>query len=118
MLQTPETFRLAVTDKAVEKIKEFMAKDGKDKPNLALRLYIAGGGCSGFRYGMAFDDKTNGDDRVVESNGVKLVVDAESARMIDGSEIDYVENVMGSGFMVNNPNATETCGCGQSFKGH
>jgi iron-sulfur cluster assembly accessory protein len=86
-----------------------------EEKDSALRLYVSGGGCSGFQYGLAFDKK-NDDDTLIESHGVKVIVDQESAKYLDGSEIDYEESVMGEGFKVNNPNATETCGCGHSFK--
>lgn len=89
-----------------------MEKQGKE--NVALRLYVSGGGCRGFQYGLAFDQKNEG-DRVIEVQGVRVLVDEQSAPYLDGSEIDYVESVMGEGFQVNNPNATETCGCGRSF---
>lgn len=113
MLHSPETFKLTITKKAAERVKAAMEKQGKS--DTALRLYIAGGGCSGFQYGLAFD-KQNGDDLVIEEYGVKVLVDNQSAQYVDGSEIDYEESVMGEGFRVNNPNATETCGCGHSFK--
>jgi len=113
LLQSPRALQISVTKKAAEKIKAALGKQGKT--NSALRLYVSGGGCSGFQYGLAFDQK-NGEDHVIESNGVGIIVDQESAKYLDGSEIDYVESVMGEGFKVNNPNATETCGCGHSFK--
>jgi iron-sulfur cluster assembly protein len=105
--------KITITEKAAEKVKAAMEKQGKK--DAALRLYVSGGGCSGFQYGLAFDEK-NGGDHVIESRGVTVVVDGDSAQYLDGSEVDYVESVMGEGFMVNNPNATETCGCGHSFK--
>lgn len=113
MLQTPNTLKITLTEKAAEKAKAAMAKQGK--ADTALRLYVSGGGCSGFQYGLAFDEKKD-NDQVVDAHGVKLLVDEESARYIDGSEIDYVESVMGEGFKVSNPNAIESCGCGHSFK--
>lgn len=82
---------------------------------MALRIYITGGGCSGYRYGMALDENVYDDDVVVESGGVRIVIDSFSAPFIEGSEIDYIEDVMGSGFAINNPNVTSTCGCGHSF---
>jgi len=112
LLQSPGTLRISITEKAAEKVKVAMEKQGKDS---ALRLYVSGGGCSGFQYGLAFDHK-NDDDHLIESHGVRVIVDQESAKYLDGSEIDYEESVMGEGFRVNNPNATETCGCGHSFK--
>ena len=113
VLQPPNTVRISITEKAAEKVKVAMEKQGK--ADAALRLYVSGGGCSGFQYGLAFDKKNDGDN-VIESHGVKVLVDQESAKYLDGSEIDYEESVMGEGFKVNNPNATETCGCGHSFK--
>ena len=113
LLQSPDAVRISITEKAAEKVRSAMEKQGKS--DVALRLYVSGGGCSGFQYGLAFDRK-NDDDNVIESHGVKVIVDQESAKYLDGSEIDYEESVMGEGFKVNNPNATETCGCGHSFK--
>ena len=113
MLRPPETFKLAITEKAAGKVREAMEKQGKN--DAGLRLSVLGGGCSGFQYGLAFDKK-NDSDHVIEAYGVKVLVDEQSAQYVDGSEIDYVESVMGEGFMVNNPNAVETCGCGHSFK--
>lgn len=102
-----------MTEKAAEKVKAAMSKQGKN--DAALRIYVSGGGCSGFQYGLAIDEQADG-DHVVEAHGVKLLVDEQSAQYLEGSEVDYVETVMGEGFRVNNPNATETCGCGHSFK--
>jgi iron-sulfur cluster assembly protein len=113
MLHSPSTLKISLTEKAAEKVKAAIEKQGKK--DMALRLYVSGGGCSGFQYGLAFDDANDG-DHVVEAYGVKLVVDDQSAQYLDGSEVDYVESVIGEGFTVNNPNATETCGCGHSFK--
>ena len=113
MLQSPSTLKISLTDKAAEKVKAAMEKQGKK--DSGLRLYVSGGGCSGFQYGLAFDQKNEG-DRVIEAHGVQVLVDEQSAPYLDGSEVDYVESVMGEGFQVSNPNATETCGCGHSFK--
>ena len=113
MLQSPKQIKLTLTEKAAEKVKSTMGKQGK--PNSGLRLFVSGGGCSGFQYGLAFDEKNEG-DQIVESHGVNILVDGQSAEYVDGSEIDYVESVMGEGFQVNNPNAVETCECGHSFK--
>lgn len=113
MLQSRKTLNIRLTDKAAEKVKASMEKQGKK--DSGLRLYVSGGGCSGFQYGLTFDER-NESDHVVESRGVNILVDEQSAQYLDGSEIDYVESVMGEGFMVNNPNAVETCGCGHSFK--
>ena len=113
LLHPPEALNLTVTEKAAAKVKEAITKEGKK--DAILRLYVSGGGCSGFQYGLAFDSKKD-DDCVVENHGVKVLVDSESAKYVEGAEIDYVESVMGEGFKINNPNATETCGCGHSFK--
>ncbi len=113
MLHSPDTLKIALSEKAAEKIKAVMLKQGK--PDAGLRLYVSGGGCSGFQYGLAFDKESDG-DHVIEAHGVKLLVDEQSAQYVEGAEVDYVESVMGEGFKVNNPNATETCGCGHSFK--
>jgi len=113
MLHSPSTLQITLTDKAAVKVKAAMEKQGKQ--GAGLRLSVLGGGCSGFQYGLAFDQK-KGDDHIIQSQGVTLLVDEQSAHYVDGSEIDYVESVMGEGFMVNNPNAVETCGCGHSFR--
>ena len=113
MLHSQSTLKVTMTEKAAEKVK--LAIQKQEKPKAGLRLYVAGGGCSGFQYGLAFDDKNDG-DHIIESHGVTLLVDEQSAQYLEGSEVDYVESVMGEGFQVNNPNATETCGCGHSFK--
>jgi len=113
MLHLPDALNLTITEKAAGKVKEAMGKEGKT--DATLRLYVSGGGCSGFQYGLAFDQKKD-DDCVIEKHGVKVLVDVESAKYVEGAEIDYVESVMGEGFKINNPNATETCGCGHSFK--
>ncbi len=105
--------QVTVTERAAQKIKEIIQNEGNDK--LALRIFITGGGCSGFRYGMALDENTYEDDLVITKNDVKIVIDQFSATFLNGSTIDYVENVMGSGFMIDNPNVVSTCGCGQSF---
>jgi iron-sulfur cluster assembly protein len=113
MLHSPSTLRISLTEKAAEKVKAAIEKQGKK--DAGLRLYVSGGGCSGFQYGLAFGEQSDG-DQVIDSHGVKILVDEQSAQYVDGSEVDYVESVMGEGFKVNNPNATETCGCGHSFK--
>ena len=107
-------FQISLTDNAVGKLKDLIAKNGTAEDTY-LRMYVAGGGCSGFRYGLALDDKLHEGDEVVQANGVKVVIDPTSKEYLDGSSVDYVETVAGSGFMVNNPNNWSTCGCGQSF---
>jgi iron-sulfur cluster insertion protein len=104
---------LVFTDKAASKVKKLLAEE--NNPNLNLRVYITGGGCAGFSYGFNFDEKIQEDDTTVENDGVKLLVDAMSIQYLLGSQIDYVEGLEGSRFVVNNPNATTTCGCGSSF---
>ncbi|MEM3096967.1 MAG: iron-sulfur cluster insertion protein ErpA [Nitrososphaerota archaeon] len=105
--------KLVITEKAANKIRELTQSE--NNTDLALRIYITGGGCSGYRYGMALDDKVYEDDVTVSMHGVKVVVDSFSASFLEGSTIDYVEDVMGSGFVINNPNVVSTCGCGHSF---
>jgi len=105
---------LTITPEAAEKVHTLVAAD--DRPDLALRLFITSGGCSGFNYGMAMDDEIREDDSLSESNGVRIVVDADSMPYVDGAEIHYVDGLMGAGFVVNNPNAVSSCGCGQSFQ--
>ena len=104
---------ITVTPKAAEKVKEFMKQEGKD--DLFLRVYVSGGGCSGLSYGMGFEEKSDEDDTVIEEHGVKLLVDSYSSRHLKGTEIDYIESLMGAGFKINNPNVTKSCSCGHSF---
>jgi iron-sulfur cluster assembly accessory protein len=104
---------VTITHKAAEKVAEFMKQEGNT--GLYLRVYVSGGGCSGLSYGMGFEDKKDEDDRVVEQNGVKLLVDSYSQRQLKGANIDYIEGLMGSGFKINNPNMTKSCSCGHSF---
>lgn len=104
---------LTLTEKAVQKAKEFMAQEGKAE--VALRVYVAGGGCAGLTYGLALEDAPGEDDIVHVENGVKIVVDPFSARYLKGCVVDYVESLMGSGFKIDNPNATSSCACGHSF---
>jgi iron-sulfur cluster assembly protein len=104
---------VTLTPKATEMVQGILAKE--DNENLALRVYVAGGGCSGLQYGMALDEAME-DDTLVSYGGIRVVVDSESLRFIQGAEIDYVESLMGAGFTVNNPNAVSSCGCGHSFQ--
>lgn len=103
---------ITITEFAAGKVKDLM---GDENPNARLRVYVKGGGCSGFSYGMVFDEKTAEDDTILEYNGVKLTVDSQSAPLLQGAEIDYTDGLQGSGFQVKNPNAKSTCGCGSSF---
>ena len=106
---------ITVTEAAAGKIRELLAEEGKTESG--LRVFVQGGGCSGFQYGLMIDEG-EGDtttDSVIESNGVKLLVDPISARYLTGAEVDFVDNITGGGFTIKNPNAKSTCGCGSSF---
>lgn len=104
---------IVFSERAATKVRELRDEEGN--PALKLRLYITGGGCSGFSYGFTFDEHVNEDDTRVERDDVTLLVDAMSIQYLQGSEVDYEQGLMGSRFVVNNPNATATCGCGSSF---
>jgi len=101
------------TSRAASKVRQLISDEGNDA--LKLRVFVTGGGCSGFSYGFTFDDSENEDDTVVRQEGVALLIDPMSYQYLVGAEIDYRENLMGSRFLVNNPNAQSTCGCGSSF---
>jgi iron-sulfur cluster assembly protein len=105
---------VSMTSRAADKLKEIITKQGRD--DLALRVYVTPGGCSGFSYGMTFAEGREEDDTLIEQDGVRIVVDPMSAMYIKGSEIDFVDALMGGGFALRNPNAVSSCGCGQSFK--
>lgn len=111
---TTETQLVTITEAAVEKAKALL--EARDLPEGALRVFVAGGGCSGYQYGMALARSTEADDLILEQGGVRIVVDPESAQYLDGAEIDYVDEVMKSGFSIYNPNATKSCACGSSFQ--
>jgi len=104
---------ITLTEKASEKVKELMTAEKKE--GFGLRVYVEGGGCSGFQYGMAFEAEANEEDDVLELFGVKIMIDPYSAPMLTGTEIDYNDSLQGAGFDIKNPNAKSTCGCGQSF---
>ena len=104
---------LEFTEAAANKVKHLIADE--DNPNLKLRVYITGGGCSGFQYGFTFDDQVNEGDMTIEKQGVGLVVDPMSLQYLVGGSVDYTEGLEGSRFIVTNPNAKSTCGCGSSF---
>jgi iron-sulfur cluster insertion protein len=104
---------LNFTDSAAAKVKELIAEEGN--PALKLRVFVSGGGCSGFQYGFTFDDAVNEGDTTVEKNGVTLLIDPMSFQYLVGAEIDYTEGLEGAQFVIRNPNATTTCGCGSSF---
>ncbi len=101
------------TDSAAEKVGALIAEE--DNNNLKLRVYVSGGGCSGFQYGFTFDEEVNEDDTCVEKSGVTVLVDSMSIQYLTGAEIDYKEDLNGAQFVIRNPNATTTCGCGSSF---
>ncbi|WP_248927806.1 HesB/IscA family protein [Paenibacillus hamazuiensis] len=105
---------ITVSEAASDKIKEMIAAE--ETPNLFLRLGVKGGGCSGLSYSMGFDDNESENDLVLETNGLKVVVDKESALVLNGVEIDFKDTGMGGGFTIHNPNAIATCGCGSSFR--
>ena len=110
---TPTDNPLLFTDSAALKVKELLEEE--DNPNLMLRVFISGGGCSGFQYGFTFDEATSDGDTVVENHGVKLLIDPMSFQYLVGAEIDYTEGLEGAQFVIRNPNAITTCGCGSSF---
>ncbi len=109
-----ETDDITITSSAAEAINEMLKK--RDLKDHALRVYISGGGCSGQQYGMALEGDPQASDFTFEQHGVKVVVDDVSMGYLTGSVVDYVDDVMGSGFKINNPQATSTCGCGHSFR--
>lgn len=104
---------IVLSERASAKVRALLGAEGK--PALKLRVFITGGGCSGFSYGFTFDEEVAEDDAVVERDGVTLLVDALSYQYLMGSEVDYEEGLQGAQFVVANPNATATCGCGNSF---
>jgi iron-sulfur cluster insertion protein len=104
---------ISVSDAVVTKVSEMLSEEGD--PNLKLRIFVTGGGCSGFQYGFAFDDVAKDDDLCVEVGAIKVLVDASSLQYVMGAQIDYEENLEGSRFVIKNPNAASTCGCGSSF---
>jgi iron-sulfur cluster insertion protein len=109
--QIPEP--LVFTDNAATKVKQLIDEEGN--PELKLRVFVTGGGCSGFQYGFTFDETTNEDDTAMQRGGVTLLIDPMSLQYLTGAEIDYQENAEGAQFVIKNPNATSTCGCGSSF---
>jgi len=108
-----ETSILSITPAAGDKVRELLEQE--NDPSLALRIFVAGGGCSGLQYGMTLDEEQDG-DTVITQGEFKVLVDEMSLGYINGSEVDYVDSLMGAGFTVNNPNAVSSCGCGHSFK--
>ena len=104
---------LVFTDSAAEKVRELVLEEGN--PELKLRVFVQGGGCSGFQYGFTFDEAVNDDDTQMSKNGVTLLIDSMSLQYLMGAEIDYKEDLQGAQFVIKNPNASTTCGCGSSF---
>ncbi|HWN54058.1 MAG TPA: iron-sulfur cluster insertion protein ErpA [Methylomirabilota bacterium] len=110
-----EEWMISLTETAAKKISDLRLEEGK--PELALRIRVVGGGCSGMSYELGWDDTANADDNVTESSGVKVLVDSKSAPYLQGSEIDYVDNnMLGAGFAIRNPNVKSSCGCGSSHQ--
>lgn len=105
--------QIRFSDSAAAKVSELIAEE--NNPELKLRVYVSGGGCSGFQYGFTFDEEVNEDDTLVLKNGVTVLVDSMSVQYLTGAEIDYTEGLSGSQFVIRNPNASTTCGCGSSF---
>ena len=112
-VQTQEPIIMSFTDNAADKVHNLISEEGNDK--LKLRVFVTGGGCSGFQYGFSFDEEINEDDTIINNKGASLLVDPLSYQYLVGSRVDYVEGLEGSRFIVNNPLATTTCGCGSSF---
>jgi iron-sulfur cluster insertion protein len=108
-----EERRIVLTDNAARRI--VLLKTQENAENAFLRIAVSGGGCSGFQYGFSFDDQRNDDDVVFERGGVSLIVDGVSLDLLDGAEVDFVEDLMGASFQIRNPNAASSCGCGNSF---
>ena len=105
---------VSITPRAAEKARALLVEKGA--PDGALRVFVVGGGCSGYQYGMAIAREAEADDSVIEAEGVRILVDADSVPLINGAEIDYTEDLMKSGFTIYNPNATSSCACGSSFQ--
>jgi iron-sulfur cluster assembly protein len=105
---------VTLSEAAASKLTELTAAE--NNPSIGLRVYVYSGGCSGFRYGMMLEDQPTPEDITIESRGIKVYVDGQSTQLLSGSEIDYLDTLMGAGFTVNNPNAVSGCGCGSSFR--
>jgi iron-sulfur cluster assembly accessory protein len=115
-MSVAETFNptgINLSARAVKKVRDLVTEEENDE--LKLRVFITGGGCSGFQYGFTFDELLSDDDTIIEREGVTVLVDPMSFQYLAGSEVDYTEGLEGSRFVINNPNATATCGCGSSF---
>jgi iron-sulfur cluster assembly protein len=114
MMPEVKTYEITLTPSAADAVRDLLAK--RNLEGYALRMYVSGGGCSGFQYGMALDNNLRASDLIFEQNGVKVIVDEISINYLSGAKVDYVEEVMGSGFRIENPNAVAACGCGNSFR--
>ena len=112
-LEAVEEPRIQLSRSAIKRLAWLLEQEAR--PGLMLRVSVSGGGCSGFQYGFSFDDTVNADDRTFETEGVVTVIDEASLDLLGGSEIDYVEDLVGAAFQVKNPNAASSCGCGASF---
>ena len=113
MSDVTEDRRITITDSAARRIEALKAQEQAE--GAFLRIAVSGGGCSGFQYGLSFDEETSPDDVVFEHGGVQVVVDGVSLDLLNGSEVDFVEDMMGASFQIKNPNAASSCGCGNSF---
>ena len=113
MLEAQPTV-VSLSDAAAAKLAELTKEE--TSPDIGLRVYVYSGGCSGYRYGMMLEDQPTADDVTIQSQGINVYVDRESTQYLEGSEIDYLDTLMGAGFTVNNPNAVAACGCGSSFR--
>lgn len=111
---TTQTQAITLTAPAAQAVKDLLAK--RNLTGYDLRVFIQGGGCSGFQYGMALDNRVLDNDTIVEAHGIRVLVDEMSLTYLKGATVDYVDEIMGSGFKITNPNAVSTCGCGQSFR--
>jgi len=112
--QPAPTLQLSLTDAAAHKLQELTREESN--PDIGLRVYVYSGGCSGYRYGMMLEDAPTPEDNVLVEKGIKVYVDGQSVHLLSGSQIDYIDTLMGAGFTVNNPNAVAACGCGSSFR--
>ena len=112
--QSTPAIMLSLTDAAAHKLQELTAAE--PNPEIGLRVYVYSGGCSGYRYGMMLEDAPTPDDNILVEKGIRVYVDGQSVSLLNGSQIDYLDTLMGAGFTVNNPNAVAACGCGSSFR--
>lgn len=112
-VQSHDPAVISLTSNAVGKVKSLVGEEGN--PQLKLRVFVTGGGCSGFQYGFSFDEEVNEDDTIVSESGADLIIDPLSYQYLIGARVDYIEGLQGAKFVVNNPMAATTCGCGSSF---